>query len=175
MEYKTSRSIHQKKFQIKELPKYLLVHIKRFTKNTFFVEKNPTIVTFPVRNLRLRDYLAVDPEVDPGLYRYDLVANIVHEGLPGAGKGTYLAQTLHAGTEEWFETQDLHVVDILPQMITLATSYIQVWERQVDSPEDIAADIAARAPLSESTVPSVPISDGNTTIDGDSAAVPMEV
>jgi len=26
----------------------------------------------------------------------------------------------------WFDTQDLHVDEILPQMITLSTSYIQV-------------------------------------------------
>uniref|UniRef100_A0A915HVD0 USP domain-containing protein n=1 Tax=Romanomermis culicivorax TaxID=13658 RepID=A0A915HVD0_ROMCU len=32
------------------------------------------------------------------------------------------------GTGKWFELEDLHVKEILPQMITLTESYIQVWE-----------------------------------------------
>lgn len=34
-----------------------MIHIKRFTKNDFFVEKNPTIVNFPIKNLDLSDYV----------------------------------------------------------------------------------------------------------------------
>lgn len=30
------------------------------------------------------------------------------------------------GTGKWFEMQDLHVTEILPQMITLTEAYIQV-------------------------------------------------
>ena len=30
------------------------------------------------------------------------------------------------GTNQWFELQDLHVTELLPQMITLAEAYIQV-------------------------------------------------
>ena len=30
------------------------------------------------------------------------------------------------GTGKWFELEDLHVKEILPQMITLTESYIQV-------------------------------------------------
>lgn len=30
------------------------------------------------------------------------------------------------GTGKWFELQDLHVTEILPQMITLSEAYIQV-------------------------------------------------
>lgn len=36
-------------------PRYLIFHLARFTKNNFYVEKNPTIVNFPVKNLELRD------------------------------------------------------------------------------------------------------------------------
>jgi U4/U6.U5 tri-snRNP-associated protein 2 len=38
-----------------KLPKYLILHVKRFTKNNFFVEKNPTLVNFPLKNLDLKD------------------------------------------------------------------------------------------------------------------------
>lgn len=33
---------------------------------------------------------------------------------------------LFQGSGKWYELQDLHVADILPQMITLSESYIQV-------------------------------------------------
>lgn len=55
---------------------------------------------------------------------YDLVANIVHDGEPG--QGTYRVHILHRATGQWYELQDLHVTQILPQMITLTEAYIQV-------------------------------------------------
>ena len=48
-EYKTYKDTFVKTFQLLELPQYLILHIKRFTKNSFFVEKNPFIVNFPVK------------------------------------------------------------------------------------------------------------------------------
>ena len=83
--------------------------MKRFQKNQFFREKNPTIVNFPVKNLALGDIVPL-PEGGPlcawhravqamvpslvwcagKAVRYDLIANVVHEGLPD--RGTYHAQ-----------------------------------------------------------------------------------
>ncbi len=56
--------------------------------NNFFVEKNPTIVTFPVRNLELRESLPLPPGVAS---KYDLVANICHEGEPAHTAARYAA------------------------------------------------------------------------------------
>lgn len=79
-EYKTYKENFMKRFEITEFPPYLILYIKvrlkfysitpkvlntnsflqytiylfflqRFTKNTFFVEKNPTIVNFPVKQV----------------------------------------------------------------------------------------------------------------------------
>lgn len=44
-----------KRHQLTRLPPYLILHIKRFTKNNFVEEKNPTIVNFPLRNVDLKD------------------------------------------------------------------------------------------------------------------------
>jgi U4/U6.U5 tri-snRNP-associated protein 2 len=33
---------------------------------------------------------------------------------------------LHKASGKWYEMQDLHVTEILPQMITLTEAYIQV-------------------------------------------------
>ena len=42
------------------------MHVKRFVETKFLLEKNPTIVNFPVKNLELRDYVTREaaPAVD---------------------------------------------------------------------------------------------------------------
>uniref|UniRef100_H2Z994 ubiquitinyl hydrolase 1 n=1 Tax=Ciona savignyi TaxID=51511 RepID=H2Z994_CIOSA len=124
---KGKRDSTMKRFEITRLPPYLIFYIKRFTKNLFFIEKNPTIVNFPVTNIDLEELIAVDADVPNTCY--DLVANIVHDGDPNEGKGSYRVHILHQSPvpNKWYELQDLHVSDILPQMITLSEAYIQIW------------------------------------------------
>jgi U4/U6.U5 tri-snRNP-associated protein 2 len=62
------------------LPPVLLFHIKRFTKNKFVSERNPTIVTFPSpRALDMSPFVEPNPEYHPGgePIWYDMVANII--------------------------------------------------------------------------------------------------
>ncbi|XP_010765033.1 ubiquitin carboxyl-terminal hydrolase 39 [Notothenia coriiceps] len=127
-EYKTYKENFLKRFQLTKLPPYLVFCIKRFTKNNFFVEKNPTIVNFPITNVDLREYLTEEAQVTEKNTTYDLVANVVHDGKPT--EGAYRIHVLHHGTGKWYEMQDLQVTDILPQMITLSEAYIQIWKRQ---------------------------------------------
>uniref|UniRef100_A0A0R3T3N7 USP domain-containing protein n=1 Tax=Rodentolepis nana TaxID=102285 RepID=A0A0R3T3N7_RODNA len=49
-----------------------------------------------------------------------LVANVVHDGPATPGAGTHRIFVLQRGTGKWFEMQDLHVQEILPQMIPLS-------------------------------------------------------
>eukprot|EP00798_Chlamydomonas_sp_ICE-L_P031404 gene31404-6570_t len=131
----------------------MCLHMKRFTKNNFFVEKNPTIVNFPVKNLELKDIIPV-PEVknlelkdiipvpeESANSKYDLVANIVHDGVVNEGKtdeGNYRVH-IHRKVEEiWYEVQDLRVIDILPQMVALSESYFQVYEQRARGAKDSA-------------------------------------
>jgi U4/U6.U5 tri-snRNP-associated protein 2 len=123
-EYKELRGSVFRRFKVTFLPEYLILVIKRFTKNTFFREKNPTIVNFPVQEFDFGDIVGSEQKES-----YNLIANIVHEGPPEPGKGTYRLHVLHAGSSRWFEIQDLHVTDILPQLISLSESYIQVWKK----------------------------------------------
>ena len=51
----------RRRFRVTRLPRYLCLHMRRFTKNNFFIEKNPTIVNFPVKNLELRDCIPLPP------------------------------------------------------------------------------------------------------------------
>ena len=128
-EYKTFKGSQVKRFQVMKMPAYLILFYKRFTNNTFSKEKNPTIVNFSTSDLDLTDLL--DPSVRESSPKpiYDLVANIVHQGQPD--KGSYKIHILHRGTGRWFELQDLHVSEILPEMIPLSESYIQIWRRQI--------------------------------------------
>lgn len=127
-EYKTYKENFLKRFQLTRLPPYLIFCIKRFTKNNFFVEKNPTIVNFPITNVDLREYLSEEVQAVHAHTTYDLIANIVHDGKPS--EGSYRIHVLHHGTGKWYELQDLQVTDILPQMITLSEAYIQIWKRR---------------------------------------------
>jgi U4/U6.U5 tri-snRNP-associated protein 2 len=133
-EYKTHRESYIKKFELTKLPPYIILCIQRFTKNNFFVEKNPTIVNFPIKDIDMAEFLSSDPKVQDAHPHtvYDLVANICHDGQAGSGKGTYRVHLRHKGANQWFELQDLHVMDLLPQMITLAEAYVQIWELRTD-------------------------------------------
>ncbi|KAL7292177.1 hypothetical protein TKK_0014132 [Trichogramma kaykai] len=125
-EYKTYKDSFMKRFEIRKLPPYVILYIKRFTKNTFFVEKNPTIINFPIKNIDFGDILTPEVKALHPSTSYDLVANIVHDGEPS--NGTYKVHILHKGSQQWYEVQDLHVTPILPPMITLTEAYIQIYE-----------------------------------------------
>ena len=73
----------KKKYKILKLPRYLIIHVKRFYKNEFFLEKNPTIVNFPIKNLDLTEFLHSEEETKA--CKYDLIANVIHEGKPETG------------------------------------------------------------------------------------------
>ncbi|VAI68670.1 unnamed protein product [Triticum turgidum subsp. durum] len=80
-------SIARMRYRVIRLPKYMILHMRRFTKNNFFVEKNPTLVNFPVKNLELKDYIPLPKPKESEKLRskYDLIANIVHDSKPGEG------------------------------------------------------------------------------------------
>ena len=115
--------------KITRLPRFLLLHVRRFARNAFFAEKNPTIVNFPVKGLPLGDLLRYKSSKnvdDP--FRYDLAANVAHEGPAAAGNFKAHVQRKADGT--WFECCDLRVAETLPQVVALSEAYVQVWEKR---------------------------------------------
>ncbi|CCI39403.1 unnamed protein product [Albugo candida] len=172
----------KKTYHIRLHPRYLILHVKRFTRNNFFVEKNSTIVNFPVKNLEIREYLITNPE-NPKLEqlnhksvaeikelldqkrisydaletrselaiklqeatvtstKYNLVANICHDSPLNKGKttnlntnplteGSYRVHVQNRATEQWYEIQDLHVQETLPQLIGVSETYMLIYERR---------------------------------------------
>mmetsp|Transcript_75380 Transcript_75380/g.157081 ORF Transcript_75380/g.157081 Transcript_75380/m.157081 type:complete len:511 (+) Transcript_75380:130-1662(+) len=117
-----------RRYSLRRIPPYMVFVVKRFRNNNFFIEKNPTIVTFPLKGLDLRDYIHPDCQPANPETKYDLVANVCHDGKPE--KGTYKVQVFHQPTAQWYEIHDLRVSPVLPQMVALTESYIQVYQRQ---------------------------------------------
>lgn len=135
-EFRNIKESSVKRYELLRLPPYLILYYERFTRNTFFTEKNTHIVDFPMNNLNMKQFLIESGEPDETnhsdssrSYTYSLIANIVHDGEPDAGKGTYRVHILHRGTGKWFEMQDLYVTEIPDTtLITLSEPYIQIWE-----------------------------------------------
>ena len=44
-----------RRYKCQQLPPYIILNFRRFTKNIFVEEKNPTIVNFPLRGLDFRE------------------------------------------------------------------------------------------------------------------------
>jgi len=184
----------RKRYSLLRLPPFIIFHLSRFTKNNFYMEKNPTIVTFPVKNLELKDYLKLAPDVGfPSeeevsemsigdlkailkahevksedcvekndlvervkervlatiTTKYDLLANICHDSPPGQKKdsqmspleaGSYRVHIQNKATEQWYEIQDLHVQETMPQLVGLSESYMLIYERQKSSTAAAAAE-----------------------------------
>lgn len=128
----------RKRYTIKRLPPFLVFHFGRFSKNNFYSEKNPTIVNFPVKNLDLADQFAFDPIPDYST-KYDLLANVCHDLPAGLGKdaqqdplqyGTYRVHLRQPSSNQWYEIQDLHVSETMPQLIGLSESLMCIYIRQ---------------------------------------------
>ncbi|KAI0274925.1 spindle pole body protein [Gloeopeniophorella convolvens] len=121
-----------RRFNCQQLPPYLIVHYKRFTKNNFVEEKNPTIVNFPLKGVDFRDYLSSVEQRSSTIY--DLVANVIHESVAGTTRdkeNTVWKVQLRAGngageSEKWFQIQDLIVEEIRKEMIFLGETVLQV-------------------------------------------------
>lgn len=116
--------LQRKQFTITRLPRYLVLHMRRFRRNNFFKEKNPTIVNFPLQGLDMRDYVS-GPQPST---RYNLVASLRHEGE--LDKGQWSAYVQNRGNGKWFEVSDITVTEVMPQLITVSEAYLQIYERQ---------------------------------------------
>ncbi|KAF9531846.1 spindle pole body protein [Crepidotus variabilis] len=128
-----------KRFKCQRLPPYIILHFKRFTKNAFVEEKNPTIVNFPLRGLDFSDYVDAPPDNLSTLY--DLIANVTHESVAGTTRdkaNTVWKVHLRAASgggdaEKWFMIQDLIVEETRKEMIFLGETILQIWERRTEN------------------------------------------
>ena len=73
-------------------------------------------------------------------HKYDLVANITHTIPSEVGRegefdpleeGSYRCHLNSKATNQWYEINDLHVQEIMPQLIGVSESYIMIFEKKV--------------------------------------------
>ncbi|KAJ2481849.1 U4 U6.U5 tri-snRNP-associated protein [Coemansia sp. RSA 2131] len=121
-------------YTVTNLPSYIVCHVKRFAKHNMR-EKNPTVVNFPVCNVPFGELLHVRGAHSA---TYDLVVNVCHVGRQekSAVDGAELESEespfvvyVRQGESSWFRVHDLRVEPVMPQMLFLSDSYIQVWQR----------------------------------------------
>lgn len=129
------------RYALRRLPPYLIIHFRRFTKNSLGQEeRNPTLVNFPIKNLDIAKHVPLlnTPQPHPQDVNlsqvYDLVANVVYDAVPGTVRqGASWKCHVHTNAqpandgEKWFAIQDLLVEQLNRQMIFLAESYLQIW------------------------------------------------
>ncbi|KAK2971695.1 hypothetical protein RJ640_007733 [Escallonia rubra] len=93
-------------------------------------------INFPVKIVELKDYIPLPtPKENEKLgSKYDLIANIAHDGKPS--EGYYKVFVQRKSEELWYEMQDLHVSKTLPQMVALSEAYMQLYEQQRCTTDD---------------------------------------
>ncbi|WVN85783.1 uncharacterized protein L203_100934 [Cryptococcus depauperatus CBS 7841] len=101
-----------KRHHLAMLPPYLILNIKRFTKNNFVEERNPTIVNFPLRGVDMCEYVDPKPS-DPMHTQYDLLSNIFLDttsaSTSSAGTGPGVSKKTPAQGEENQMSWKIHV------------------------------------------------------------------
>jgi len=60
--------------------------------------------------------------------KYDLISNVVHDGL--YKQGTNKAFAFNEPNQQWYDMHDLHVQETIPQLVSVAESYVQIWRRR---------------------------------------------
>ncbi|KAI3901872.1 hypothetical protein MKW92_040769 [Papaver armeniacum] len=123
-------SVARMRYRVTRLPQYLILHMRRFTQNNLGIEKNPTLVNFPVKNLELKDYipLPVPKETENLRTKYDLITNVVHDGT--LREGVYRVYVQRKSEELWYEMKDTHVAELPLQMVAPSETYMQIYEQQ---------------------------------------------
>ena len=127
----------KRKIKILSLPKYLILIFKRFENNSFFMEKNPTIINFQIEGLIVKEKGLSNRSKNTNNEKekkYNLIANVIHDGKPG--DVNYRVQIKHKERNEWFEIQDIHVQKILPESVVVGESYIHFYEQVKDKKEE---------------------------------------
>ncbi|XP_055330860.1 ubiquitin carboxyl-terminal hydrolase 2-like isoform X2 [Paramacrobiotus metropolitanus] len=113
----------RKFFTIQRFPKYLVIHLKRFSQERFRA-KLSTMVEYPVDGLDLSNF-AADTAVGPKP-RYNLYAVVCHSGSTHCGH--YVSYCKHPVTNKWNEYNDARVSPAKEDDIVTSEAYLLFYE-----------------------------------------------
>ncbi len=98
----------QKQYKVSDLPKYLIIQLKRFNPD---LTKNTTDITFPISNLNLKNYLSEDIKNENA--NYNLIGIIAQSGGDLA-TGHYIAYTKRNKVWYQFDDEKIKKLDCAP-------------------------------------------------------------
>ena len=114
-----------KKMELYYLPKLLILCFKRFTKSSYFWEKNEEEIDFPINNLDMKDYV-VGPDKEQSVY--DLFAVSQHSGSSSFGHYTALCKNFN----NWYSYNDSSVSISKPEYAVSSQAYVLFYRRKTD-------------------------------------------
>lgn len=121
----------RKKTSIWEIPKYLIIHLKRFKKELGGQTlKNNSLIKFPLKNLNLNEYMSSDI-IPTQNYIYDCYSINYHSGNLESGHYTSACKNLN---NNWYNFNDANVMkynstNLESQLIT-KDAYILFYHRK---------------------------------------------
>ncbi|EGD75888.1 hypothetical protein PTSG_11617 [Salpingoeca rosetta] len=115
----------EKQMEVWKLPDTLVIHLKRFSYNSWWRDKLDTLVDFPLEGLDLGPYVLDPQQHDSAVYDLYGVSN--HMG--GLGGGHYTAYCLDTNGR-WYEFDDSYVGEIAPKNIVSTSSYFLFYQRR---------------------------------------------
>ncbi|XP_040173572.1 ubiquitin carboxyl-terminal hydrolase Usp2 isoform X4 [Anopheles arabiensis] len=113
-----------KRLTIERFPRYLVIHLKRFSEARW--SKLTNIVEFPTKNraLNLQPYASED--ISGPIY-YSLYGISNHMGSTAGGH--YVAVCKHPQTQQWNEFNDNYVTEAFERNLVTSNAYVLFYER----------------------------------------------
>ncbi|XP_050101403.1 ubiquitin carboxyl-terminal hydrolase Usp2-like isoform X5 [Anopheles aquasalis] len=113
-----------KSLTIERFPKYLVIHLKRFSETRW--SKLTNVIEFPTgdRELNLQPYASED---NMGPVNYSLYGISNHMGSTAGGH--YIAVCKHPITKEWNEFNDNFVSETTERSLVTSSAYVLFYER----------------------------------------------
>lgn len=119
-----------KRLRIYRLPKVLLLHIKRFKYSGSSREKLTNNVSFPVKGLKLSQFVSDVSSPADSNATYDLYAVSNHYGSMAGGHYTAACRVgLPGGREQWYSFNDDAVSKLSPQSVVTPCAYMLFYVR----------------------------------------------
>ena len=109
-----------KKMDIYKLPKYLIIHLKRFKRHGYSTQKNGAQVDFPIEGLVIKNYSGRS-------FSYDLYAVSNHYGSMGGGHYTAYGKNINGN---WYDFNDSSVSGLRDiGLISSSAAYVLFYKR----------------------------------------------
>ncbi|ETO21681.1 hypothetical protein RFI_15526 [Reticulomyxa filosa] len=122
----------KKRLSISRLPEILMIHVKRFSHNSFWngSSKVTTQVEFPITDFNFKQYIHhqyLDESYNKDTI-YDLCSFVKHIG--GTGGGHYIAFGKHPARNQWYKFDDHLVEKVSVERLCEQQAYILFYSRR---------------------------------------------